>query len=157
MRSERNKNGTYKVWMSRDEYRELPRATSSFEQEIAIRLMGDCGLRVGEVVDVKPAHIRRRADGQHFELQVVSGKDTTGEYLGGKYRETWLPRDFEAQINRYIQEKGVGDADLLVSKKDRTVQHWVTQAGVRAAETTGDRTIVGCRRTIFGGVGQITC
>lgn len=138
MRTERNKDGSWNVWLSREEYRELPRATDSFQQEIAVRLMGDCGLRVAEVLDVKPRHISRRSDGQHFELEVVGGKDTTGEYRGGKHRETWLPRDFEAQINRYIQEKDVAEDDPLVDRAKRTVQHWVEHAGERAAEATGD-------------------
>lgn len=124
--------------MSRSEYRELPRATGTFEQEIALRLMGDCGLRVSEVLDVTPEHISRRSDGESFELEVVAGKDTTGDYSGGKHRETWLPRDFEAQINRYTQEKGIGDDSPLVDKKKRTVQDWVDRAAEAAAKDTGD-------------------
>ncbi|MFC6863287.1 tyrosine-type recombinase/integrase [Halomicroarcula sp. GCM10025817] len=138
MRTVRNKDGTWNVWMSRDEYRELPRATDTFQQEIALRLMGDCGLRVAEVLDVTPAHISRRSDGQHFELEVVAGKDTTGEYRGGKHRETWLPREFEAQINRYQQEKAIADQAPLVDRAKRTVQDWVDRAADRAAENTGD-------------------
>lgn len=44
--------------------------------------MGDCGLRVQEVLDVKPKPkpVSRMSDGKHFELKVVGGKDTTGEY-----------------------------------------------------------------------------
>jgi len=138
MRTVRNKDGTWNVWLSRDEYRELPRATDTFQQEIALRLMGDCGLRVAEVLDVKPEHISRRSDGHNFELEVVSGKDTTGEYSGGKHRETWLPREFEAQINRFTQEKGIGDDERLVDKAKRTVQDWVDRAAEAAAEATGD-------------------
>jgi len=44
MRTERNKDGTWNVWMTREEYRELPRATDTFKQEIALQLMGDSGL-----------------------------------------------------------------------------------------------------------------
>lgn len=122
MRTERNKDGTWNVWMTRDKYSELPGAADTFQQEIAFRLMGDCGLRVAEVLDVEPKHISRRSDGHNWELEVVAGKDTTGEYSGGKHRETWLPRDFEALINRYTQEKGIGDDERLVDKAKRTVQ-----------------------------------
>ena len=52
MRTERNKDGTWNVWMTRDEYREIPRHAHSGLAEVAIRLMGDCGLRVAEVLDV---------------------------------------------------------------------------------------------------------
>ena len=103
MRTEQNKDGSWNVWLSRSEYEALPRVASTFEREIAIRLMGDCGLRVQEVLDVQPAHISRMTDGEHFALEVVGGKDTTGEYQHGKHRGTWLSRDVEAIVNPYIQ------------------------------------------------------
>jgi integrase len=124
--------------MSRDEYQVLPREAETFEREVAIRLMGDCGLRVQEVLDVKPEHISRMSDGEHFELEVVGGKDTTGEYDQGKHRETWLPRDVEATINRYVQESDIGDDERLVPRAKRTVQYWVEDAAGAAAGETGD-------------------
>lgn len=138
MRTERNADGSWNVWMSREEYREIPRATGTFQEEVALRLMGDAGLRVAEVLDVEPRHIARRSDGRHYELKVVGGKDTTGSYRGGKYRETWLPRDLEAMINRYIQQNDLDDDQPLVDKARRTVQHWVEKAGEAATESTGD-------------------
>ena len=138
MRTERNKDSSWNVWLSREEYEVLPREANTFEQEVAIRLMGDCGLRVQEVLDVKPTHISRMSDGKHFKLEVVGGKDTTGEYTGGKYRETWLPRDVEATINRYIQQAQVDAEECLIPRAKRTVQYWVEQAADRAAEETGD-------------------
>jgi integrase len=138
MRTERNRDGSWNVWMSREEYRELPRAADTFEHEIAVRLMGDCGLRVAEVLDVRLEHIDRMSDGRHYELEVVGGKDTTGEYDGGKHRETWLPVEFEAVINRYVQERGLADSEPLIDRSKRTVQYWVEEAAVDAVETTGD-------------------
>ena len=138
MRSERNKDGSFTVWMTRDEYHELPRAADTFQREIAIRLMGDCGLRVAEVLDVKPEHISRKSDGTHYDLEVVSGKDTTGEYKGGKHRETWLPRELEALVNRYCQQHDVADDQVLIDRGKRTVQYWVEQAAEGAVEETGD-------------------
>lgn len=85
--------------------------------------MGDCGLRVAEVPDVKLHHISRMSDGRHYELEVVGGKDTTGEYDDGKHRETWLPVDVEATINRYSQENNLTDDDRLVDKTKQTVQN----------------------------------
>jgi integrase len=122
--------------MSRDEYRELPRQAKTTQREIAIRLMGDCGLRVAEVLDVKPRHISRMSDGRHYEVEVVKGKDTTGEYDGGKHRETWLPADVEATINRYVQENNLSDNDRLIDKTKRTVQNWVEDAADDAADET---------------------
>jgi integrase len=138
MRTERNKDGSWNVWMSRDEYQVLPREADTFEREVAIRLMGDCGLRASEVLDVEPQHISRMSDGEHFELEIVGGKDTTGEYDGGKHRETWLPRDVEATINRYVQEAEIGRAESLIGRSKRTVQYWVEDAAAAAAAETGD-------------------
>ncbi|WP_415381477.1 site-specific integrase [Halosimplex sp. TS25] len=138
MRTERNKDGSWNVWMSREEYRALPRAAESFEREIAIRLMGDCGLRAHEVLDVKPKHISRMSDGRHYELEVIGGKDTTGEYDQGKHRETWLPIEVESLINRYIQSEGIDRDAPLVDVSKRTVQNWVEWAADEAANEMGD-------------------
>jgi len=138
MRTERNKDGSWNVWMSREEYRALPRAADSFEREVAIRLMGDCGLRAHEVLDVRPEHISRMSDGRHYELEVVGGKDTTGEYDQGKHRETWLPIEVESLINRYIQSEGIDRDESLVDVSKRSVQNWVEWAAGDAAEEMGD-------------------
>ena len=138
MRTERNRDGTWNVWMSRQEYRVLPRAAESFEREIAIRLMGECGLRVAEVLDIEPRHISRMSDGRHFVLEVVAGKDTTGEFEGGKHREAWLPASVESLINRYQQAEDLADDDRLLDRTTRTLQNWVGDAGDLAASATGD-------------------
>ncbi len=138
MRSERNRDGSWNVWMSREEYRALPRAAESFEREVAIRLMGDCGLRAHEVLDVEPGHISRMSDGRHYELEVVGGKDTTGEYDQAKHRETWLPIEVESLINRYIQSEGINQDEPLVDVSKRTVQNWVEWAAEAAAEEMND-------------------
>lgn len=138
MRTERNKDGTYSCWMSRSEYQEVPRQASSFEREIALRLMGDCGLRVAEVPDVHPSHISRAKDGKHHMLEVVSGKDTTGEYSDGKQCETWLPVELERQIHRYIREEGIDEDEPLIQKSKKTLQNWVEWSAEAAAQQTGD-------------------
>jgi integrase len=138
MRTERNRDDTYNVWMTRDEYQILPRATDDWEHEIAIRLMGDCGLRRAEVLDVCPAHISRYTDGRHYRLEVVGGKDTTGEYDDGKHRETWLPVETERIINRYAQHNDLAPDDPLLDRSPRTLLYWVEQAAENAAAETGD-------------------
>jgi integrase len=140
MRTERNRDGTFNVWMSRNEYRELPRQAHSGLAEVALRLMGDCGLRVAEVPDVTAEDISRRSDGRHYELRVTGAKDTTGTYEGGKYRETWLPVDLEAHINRIVQQPAneIEDGDSVVRRSKRTLQNWMERAAAGAAEETGD-------------------
>jgi integrase len=124
--------------MTRPEYEELPHLAETDLQEIAIRLMGDCGLRVGEVLDVTVDHISRMTDGRHYELEVVGGKDTTGEYDIGKQRETWIPRQLEQQIMRYTNREEIGDGEPVVDRSLRTVKYWVEEAAAAAAEETGN-------------------
>jgi integrase len=124
--------------MSREEYQALPRAADSFQHEIAIPLTGDYGLGVGEVLDVEPRHISRMTDGRHYELDVVGGKDTAGEFVDGKQRETWFPVDVEATIDRYVQTGEIARDDPLVDVTKRTVQNRVERAAVGAAEENGD-------------------
>lgn len=138
MRTERNKDGTWNVWMSRDEYRELPRNASSMKREVAVRLMGDAGLRSFEVPQVRPRDISRMKNGRHYEVEVQGGKDTTGEYQDGKQRETWLPIDSESLINRYIQAAEIGRDEPLIDVGERQIQNYVEDAADAAAEETGD-------------------
>lgn len=138
MRTERNRDDSYNVWMTRDEYQVLPRSTDDWEHEIAIRLMGDCGLRRAEVLDVCPEHISRYTDGRHYRLEVVGGKDTTGEYADGKHRETWLPVETERIVNRYVQHGDLDRDEPLIDRSPRTLLYWVEHATEHAAEQTGD-------------------
>jgi integrase len=138
MRAERNRDDTYNVWMTREEYQVLPHATDDWEHEIAIRLMGDCGLRRAEVLDVCPAHISRYTDGRHYRLEVVGGKDTTGEYDDGKHRETWLPVETERIIKRYSQQNDLAPDAPLIDRSPRTLLYWVAQATETAAADTDD-------------------
>lgn len=124
--------------MTREEYAEIPRAAHSTQADLAVRLMGDCGLRVAETLDVAPEHISRMKDGRHYALEVTAGKDTTGEYDEGKHRETWMPRDLEAMVNRYTQENDLPRDTTLIDRKKRAVQTWVERAVDAAAEETGD-------------------
>lgn len=138
MRTERNKDGSYNVWLTREEYAEIPRQAHTTEREIAIRLMGDCGLRAFEVPDVAYSHISRMSDGQHFKLEVVGGKDTTGEYDEGKHRETWLPEGLERTIYRYTVDQDMAEDAPLIDKTKRAIQSWVKTAAEDAADATGD-------------------
>jgi len=124
--------------MHREEYRHLPRYAPSTKAELAIRLMGDCGLRVAETLSVSYDDTDRSQDGKHYFLAVTEGKDTTGEFEGGKYRETWLTPDLERDLYRYYDERGLDQSEPLIDREKRTVQWWVEQAAERAAEETGD-------------------
>jgi integrase len=134
MRTERNKDGSWNVWMNREEYHELPRSAADDEREVAIRLMGDCGLRVAETLDVTPSDVKRTTDGAHHMLNVEGGKDTTGEYDDGKQRETWLPRETEVRLARLGKQRDLDDDEPYITVGKRQVQNWLADAAATAAE-----------------------
>lgn len=67
-----------------------------------------------------------------------AGKDTTGEYSGGKFRETWLPRGVEILLARFQQGEDIDEDEPFVDVGKRQVQNWVRDAADVAAEQTGD-------------------
>ena len=138
MQLERNKDQTFNVWLNRDEYQRLPRHARDYSHELAIRLMGECGLRVAETKEVAYDDVKRSTDGQHYRLRVGAGKDTTGEYDGGKYREAWLPASLERQMYRFIQERDIKPGEPLFDVSVRTLQNWVGYAATDTAEATGE-------------------
>jgi hypothetical protein len=62
--------------MSRTEYQEIPRQADTRMQEIALRLMGDCGLRVEETLHVTPGDVTRKKDGRNYKLDVDSARES---------------------------------------------------------------------------------
>lgn len=48
------------------------------------------------------------SDGTHHSLEVVGGQDTTGEYVDGKHRETWLPVELETDGSVLGRTRGRG-------------------------------------------------
>jgi integrase len=124
--------------MAREEYERLPRNARDYAHEVAIRLMGECGLRVAEVAEVAYDDVKRSTDGQHYRLRIESGKDTTGEYESGKYREAWLPASLERQMYRFAQERDIGEGEPLFGVSKRTLQNWVSYAAADTAKATGD-------------------
>jgi len=138
MQLERNKGQTFNVWMDRTEYEQLPRNARDYAHEVAIRLMGECGLRVAEVAEVAYDDVKRSTDGQHYRLRVGSGKDTTGEYDGGKYREAWLPASLERQMFRFTQERDIDESEPLFDVSKRTLQNWVSYAAADTADAVGE-------------------
>ncbi len=78
--------GRVKCWLSRDELAALERVAGAtdWEREIAVGLMGRCGLRAHEVPGPGDDDLRWSDDGDCW-LFAVRGKDTTGG--AGKERD----------------------------------------------------------------------
>lgn len=127
-----------KCWLSRDELDRLESIagdTWSWEREVAVQLMGRCGLRADEVNYPGPAELRWSDDGDCWLFE-VRGKNTKGG--GPKVRDAWMPEDVQDDIHKYARERGIADGDPWVDAAKSTIRRWVKQAAESAVEETGD-------------------
>ncbi|WP_135807460.1 site-specific integrase [Halorussus marinus] len=130
------KEDEYKVWMTDGELEELRRAAASHRDDLVIQLGGYVGLRAFEIPQIRPKHVKRTEDGEHYRLRIPEGKDTTGN--GGKPRDAYLPQDVEGDIHRYQNAEDIGRHEPLVDLSERGIRDVVKRTAKRAADETGD-------------------
>ncbi|WP_312909310.1 site-specific integrase [Natronosalvus caseinilyticus] len=124
-----------KCWLGRSEIDTLARRAPTREAELAIRIMGDCGLRSFEVIQICPKHKRRSEDGSAWLLRVPKGKDTRNGT--GKARDTFLPAQTEQLLHSYQRDESLGMDEQYITVAPRSVRRWVEVAAKNAHETTG--------------------
>ena len=136
MRKEREKGGSFKVWMSDEEIDQLRRAAGSRRDDLIIQLGAYVGLRAFEIPQVGPEHVRRVDDGDHYRLRVPEGKDTAhGE---GEPRNAYLPASVERDLYQYARDEGLDDTDPYVDLTPGGVRAAVHRTAEAAADRTGE-------------------
>jgi len=125
----------YKVWMTDDELERLRRVAATHRDDLIIQLGGYVGLRAFEMPQIRPEHVKRTDDGDHYRLRVPEGKNTNG---GGKPRDAYLPRDVESAIHRYQNAEEIAPGEPLIDLTERGVRAVVKRTAERAADETGD-------------------
>lgn len=112
--------------------------TDDMEKEIALRLMGQCGLRTTEMTEVSPSNLRtiETADGTHTKLQVLKGKGDKDKE--DKYRETFVPEGLADLLRAFQRSTGVGETDPYVDRDRSTIHRWTNRASEHMATVTGD-------------------
>jgi site-specific recombinase XerC len=110
-----------------EELSALERAARSedTEREVAIQLMGRCGLRADEVSYPTRGGLEYSEAGGCWFVEVV-GKDTSGG--PGKRRDVWVPETVVDNIQRFVSERDRGLADPIVDVSTSTVRRWVREA-----------------------------
>lgn len=126
----------YKVWMTDQELEHLRRAASNHRDDLVIQLGGKVGLRAFEIPQVKPKHVKRTQDGEHFRLRVPEGKDTKNG--DGKPRDAYLPADVERDLHQYANTEDIDRGVPFVDLGERGVRKVVKRTARRAAKQTGD-------------------
>ena len=128
-----------KCWLSQDELTRLERVAGAdgWIREIAIQLMGRCGLRASEVSYPRDAALRWSEDGATWLFE-VRGKNTKG---GARTtRDAWMPDEVADDIRKYTRERGLATTDPWVDASTPSVRRWVKEAVKQiAAETGNDR------------------
>jgi integrase len=136
MRKEREKRGSFKVWMTDDEIDELRRAAASRRDDLIIQLGAFVGLRAFEIPQVTPDHVRRVDDGEHYRLRVPEGKDTkTGK---GEPRNAYLPAPVERDLYQFSRDEQLDDDEPYIDLTAGGVRAVVRRTAEAAADRTGD-------------------
>lgn len=126
----------YKVWLTDHELDQLRRHAGSTRNDLLIQLGGYVGLRAFEIPQVKPKHVTRTSDGEHYRLRIPEGKDTTGS--GGKPRDAYLPESVERDLHRYQQEHDIAPSEVYFDLTESGVRAAIKRIAERAAEETGN-------------------
>jgi len=127
----------WRVYLNPQDYSRLRACAESRAAHIAIRLGGECGLRVNETAKLKIEDTRgttAKVPGDAYFLQVY-GKDTTGTYDQGKFRETFMPASLNAEIQMHAEDNDIAEDEELIPVTKRTVQEYIK----RAAKATAKR------------------
>jgi len=127
----------YKVWLTDSELEELRRYAGSTRNDLIIQLGGYVGLRAFEIPQIRPRHVSRTDDGEHYRLRVPEGKDTTGS--GGKPRNAYLPESVERDLHQYQQEHAIPRDKPYIELSDRGVRSVVKRTAEETAEATGNQ------------------
>lgn len=137
----------WRVYLNPHDFRELV-DTARFHMddgensdyaELAIRLGGECGLRVSETVDVQVSHIRESShpDVNIPFLRLHGTKATSGKFEDGKYRDTIIPRATYDWLHEVADRHDREPDEPAIDRSKRSIQKYIKQAGEMTADRTG--------------------
>ncbi|TKR27950.1 site-specific integrase [Natronomonas salsuginis] len=126
-----------KCWLSPDELDRFERTAGhdGWNREIAMQLMGRCGLRASEVSYPADKHLRWSEDGDIWLFE-VRGKNTKGG--DPKIRDVWMPEDVADDVHKYSRERGLVATDRWVDASTPSIRRWVKETAETVAQETGD-------------------
>ena len=126
-----------KCWLTPTELDRLEQTAGDrgWEREIALQLMGRCGLRASEVNYPTDAHLRYSEDGDIWLFE-VQGKNTKG---GSKAtRDAWMPDTVASDLHEFSRERQLSPSEPWVDASTPSVRRWVKEAAHTLAESEND-------------------
>lgn len=126
-----------KCWLAQDELDQLERAAggADWTREVAVQLLGRCGLRASEVSYPGDEELRWSEDGDVWLLE-VRGKNTKGGERAT--RDAWMPAAVADDVHKYSRERGLEPGESWVSASTSSVRRWVKAAARELAGEHGD-------------------
>lgn len=129
----------WRVYLNPHDYTLLLNHADDRATELAIQFGAECGLRVNETANIERGQWR---DSTHPDVDAkflrIWGKDTTGEFEDGKYREPFFPRSVFKTTAQHIVAEQIPTGDPLFDVTKRTLQKWIKDTAHAVADETGN-------------------
>ena len=127
-----------RVYLNPKDYQTMIDCAESRRAEVAMRCMGEIGLRVSET-NFKMEQIR---ESSHEDVDIrfltVYGKDSTGKTEEGKRRDTWVPSDLYDRLRMYVTNENLKDHHPVLPFTTRTISRDVKATARNASLKTGN-------------------
>jgi site-specific recombinase XerC len=123
-----------KCWLDQGELAQLESAAGreDWQREIALQLMGRCGLRADEVNYPGDAELRHSEDADGWLVE-VRGKNTKGGEP--TVRDAWVPDDVQDYLHKFARERDRDTGEAWVQASTPTVRRWVKEAAEKVAQS----------------------
>lgn len=125
-----------RVYMNPYDYETMTETAASRRAEVAMRCMGEMGLRVSECTSdhLTMENIRQST---HPDVDIhflrLYGKDTKDRDTEGKRRDAWVPGDLLDRLETYQENEGFADDRPIFMCSKRSLQHEVEKTRENAA------------------------
>jgi integrase len=128
-----NSSGVTKCWLSPDDLSRLERKAGQWdwEREIAVQLMGCCGLRASEASYPSDADLRWSEESDVWLFEIRSKNTKGGE---PKIRDASMPEPVACDIHKFSREREFGPTDPWIDASTSSIRRWVTEAAERVAD-----------------------
>lgn len=129
-----------RVYMNPYDYETMLESAASRRGRLAMRIMGECSCRVGELSQSLYAEDLRQSTHPDVDLWFlpIRGKDTKARETGGKRRDVWVPQSVREAIGEYRRIENLDPDVPLFPCTTRALQYDVKKAAENAAERTGN-------------------
>lgn len=139
MKKKELSRGQYRVYLDRYEYRTLLHNARRPVTALVVRLAGEAGLKISEIMDVELQHVERSEIAPDKYLLYIPRKDDDDDldYVKGRPRHAYIHSGLHEYMQEYAEAEDLNHDEKLVQVVKRSAQGYVKDAAAAAAEETG--------------------